>query len=569
MLSPDPEVPYISIVAVARDGGKNDTSRAFVESWTRQAARLGLSSEVIVVAPSARNSGIFRARGEFILSTEIEVSFSEELMQFLASRQLQKGKLYRIDCHEGSRLHAREGSFQLSADGLRENQPRDIAGAGSGIHFGEGWFPAELDPAAGELYRWIENGAEVILRVPASGEALTLEFEPGPGVGPLPQVLQVLDAAGDKVAEWSVGGRASVQLWVPPAAKGTRQTFRFCVPDGGRPLVDDLRILNFRCFRCDWVQPRNLAIPQTGVWSKRSALARLVGSGGPGALPRAIRLLRALGDDIFGAGIAYWGQGWHRLEESGTERYRWVSTDAELVVRIEDKQQDLCVLVEPGPSLKGRPFQLQIRLAGGKVIGSVRVRGLTYVRVPLPFAVGTVTTVFLNPDMHGEALPGDSRVLNFRVLACACEASERPLAPADLVRPAGWTAVTVSAKPAGIDWAAKLKDRRRELTEIGKPAFLHVNVCDFVLMDRERWFDLRGYTESDHPAAYLNTLFCYTAHFAGATEEVLRAPLRVERAPSAGRSPAVLDEDMVWLITQMRRLHAPAILNLATWGVET
>ena len=209
-----------------------------------------------------------------------------------------------------------------------------------------------------------------------------------------------------------------------------------------------------------------------------------------------------------------------------------------------------------------------VRLADGRVVSKTQVSGLTFVKVPLPLAPGAVTAIFLTPDSQGEALPGDSRVLNFRVLACACETAKRPLAPADLGSAAGWTAVTVSDKPAGIDWAAKLKDHRRQLAEIGKPSFLHVNACDFILMHRDLWLDLRGFPESDYPPDYLNTLFCYAAHFAGAKEEVLREPLRIHRKPSAARTVPALDEDMIWLITQMRRLHSPAILNLDNWGLE-
>lgn len=279
-----------------------------------------------------------------------------------------------------------------------------------------------------------------------------------------------------------------------------------------------------------------------------------------------MRLLRACGDDIFGTGIEHWGRGWHRLEEAGAERFRWVSAGAELVVRIEDGRQDLCMLVEPGPSLRGRPFHLLVRLAGGRQIGSVPVNGLTLVRIPIPLANGTVAALSLTPDAEGEALPGDSRVLNFRVLACAFEPSVRPFAPSELESPAVWTAVTVSEKPAAIDWAARLQGQRRELAEIGRPAFLHVNACEFILMDRDRWFDLRGFPDSHYPSEYLKALFCYSAHFAGAVEELLREPLRISRA-QAQELPAAIDEDLVWLITQMRRLHTPAILNPDTWGL--
>jgi hypothetical protein len=549
MPAPDPAVPYISIVVAA------PLQTYFEKRFD------GIAEVIVAESEKARNDAIRRARGEFILSTSADLEFSDELIEFLAARRLEKGRLYRIDLREGNLLHAREGSFTVTSDGLRENAVEDIAARDSGIHFGDGWFPAESDPETGEVFRWIGNAAEVIVQAPADGGALRIEVEPGPGVGPLPQELQVVAASGANLAAWTIAGRASLQLWVPPG----RQAFRLSVPEGGRPLLDDLRILNFRFFRCDWLR----FVPETprhrGLMELRPTLTRLARSGGLGSLPGAIHLLRAVGNDVFGAGIQYWGTGWHRFEEAGTERFRWVATDAELVVRVAGGAQDLCLLVEPGPSLNGQPFHLLVRLKDGTTIGKVKVSGLSVVRVPIPLAAGSVAALLLSPDRQGEALPGDSRVLNFRVLACACELAERPVA---LETPQGWAAVTVGQKPVAARWEVRLEAEQRELAEIGRPAFLHVNACEFVLMDRGLWHDLRGLPETDYPPEYTNLLFCYAAHFAGATEEVLREPLRVRRTNSSRSPQPGTDEDLVWLITQMRRLHTPAILTLDTWGVK-
>src|SRR5204863_10128439 len=59
----------------------------------------------------AKNVGIRRARGEFILATNIDIVFSDELMRFLASRELQKGRLYRIDRHDVARDVPVDGSL--------------------------------------------------------------------------------------------------------------------------------------------------------------------------------------------------------------------------------------------------------------------------------------------------------------------------------------------------------------------------------------------------------------------------------------------------------------------------
>ena len=51
----------------------------------------------------AKNVGIVRARSDFILSTNIDIIFSNDLMRFLSSNKLRKGNLYRVDRYDVSR----------------------------------------------------------------------------------------------------------------------------------------------------------------------------------------------------------------------------------------------------------------------------------------------------------------------------------------------------------------------------------------------------------------------------------------------------------------------------------
>lgn len=48
----------------------------------------------------AKNVGIRRARGEFVLATNVDILFSDELVAFLASGKLEKGVLYRADRYD-------------------------------------------------------------------------------------------------------------------------------------------------------------------------------------------------------------------------------------------------------------------------------------------------------------------------------------------------------------------------------------------------------------------------------------------------------------------------------------
>ena len=195
--------PYISLVIAARNdnhgGAMLVRMQAFLDCWIAQAKRYALSSEIIVVewnppadrpklaaelnwpddtshcevrfveVPAevhqrfphvaaiplhqmiAKNVGIRRARGQFVLVSNLDIVFSPALMRFLAERRLKSGTMYRLDrldvasnlpvgagvdeilqfCENHVlRVCAREGGFSLDAGGLpvpaSESRPRTL-----------------------------------------------------------------------------------------------------------------------------------------------------------------------------------------------------------------------------------------------------------------------------------------------------------------------------------------------------------------------------------------------------------------------------------------------------------
>ncbi len=148
----DSRIPYLSIVVAARndDHGGNFKQRMqiFISGLLEQCRRFELDAELIVVewnpAPDrpriaqafswpiegstctvriievspelhatiensdriplhqmmAKNVGIRRARGEYVLATNIDVLFSDELVREIASRRLNEGRFYRIDRYD-------------------------------------------------------------------------------------------------------------------------------------------------------------------------------------------------------------------------------------------------------------------------------------------------------------------------------------------------------------------------------------------------------------------------------------------------------------------------------------
>ena len=354
--------PYLSLVVTARndDHGGNLLGRmqAFVNGWIGHARRYGIPSEIIIVewnpprdlprlaealrwpqelAPCqvrfievppevhrrfahaealplyqmiAKNVGIRRARGQFVLATNIDILFSSELAAFIAERRLQPGRMYRIDRHdvmsevpvEASveqqldycrthliRVNVREGTYNVSPEGHPILSPGDIAATDSGILFGKGWLPVERY-AEQEPFRWAGQNAELLLhRPPGSVSGLLVDLEPGPGTGNAPLDLEVIAEDFRVLAHVTVDRRSRLRL---PLAAPVPARLWFRVRHGGLPTDRDPRVMNFRAFRMDWerragsgseeasLRPlgkRNLAI--TGWFALQHVIDRLAKGG--------------------------------------------------------------------------------------------------------------------------------------------------------------------------------------------------------------------------------------------------------------------------------------------------
>jgi hypothetical protein len=151
--------PCLSIVVT---GGGPEVSGPFLDRLIQQIRWYGLAAEILLVdaAPLlhlppearhvecagasqwvARNAGIRRARGEFVLCTRAQTRFSDAIVAFLASRPLTPGRLYRALCRRGDETRGEFGAGIEFSFGLH----RDVAG-----------------------FR-IENDAELLLQPPSGG----------------------------------------------------------------------------------------------------------------------------------------------------------------------------------------------------------------------------------------------------------------------------------------------------------------------------------------------------------------------------------------------------------------
>lgn len=271
----------------------------------------------------AKNVGIRRARGEFVLATNIDILFSDELFEFFAARRLEPDRMYRVDrfdvmadvpagapveeqlawCRSHLlRRHTRLGSLRLSPDGRPYPWEADVADPDSGIRFGEGWFPPESHAAV--VYRWAGQEAELEVSPPeAQPGALSLELEPGPGVGFGAFALEILNSSGRCLGVAEVSGRCELVLSLPFSDDACRR-LRLRTKGGGHRVPYDIRILNFRVFRCGWVKAESSAVvirpasPGSNGWKRAArfgvrcwrAAARLASL--PAQLRRATRPVR-------------------------------------------------------------------------------------------------------------------------------------------------------------------------------------------------------------------------------------------------------------------------------------
>lgn len=337
-------IPYLSVVVTARNDNHGGSllrrMQIFVNAWIGQCRRHGLSSELVVVdwnppedrpplmealqwpddlgpcrvrfiqVPSelhrryqnaealplyqmiAKNVGIRRSRGRFILATNIDILFSNELMAFLAEHRLQPGRMYRIDRHDAVsdvpldaaideqleycrthllRINAREGTFSLTPDGRRALSKQDIATEDSGVSLGRGWYPPEHYPD-GEVFRWIEDDTELTLTLPSEPSAtLRIELEPGPGMGHRPMSLQVLDGS-HSILDVEIERRTVVRVHML-RLDSEKRSLRLRVSGGGDPVAHDPRILNCRIFSCGFEHVRAGHTSPTHAAGQASAAA--------------------------------------------------------------------------------------------------------------------------------------------------------------------------------------------------------------------------------------------------------------------------------------------------------
>jgi hypothetical protein len=271
-----------------------------------------------------------------------------------------------------------------------------------GLVLGKGWYGIE---GGGESrFRWAENGAELVVTAPTGlRRNIRLDVEPILDRDAPPTRFRVSDEHGDIVASAELGGRQSVTLTLP-LTPGTTSAFRLSTEAAAVSPPSDERRLNFRVFRVAWAGEAAIYTP-----------AALMGlSNGADISPSKgrdeLRAGRLPADGLFA------GYGWYPFERFGSDTFRWVDNDAEVVVTAPTAAtHTLRLEVEPGPGLGGQPLDLQVLDDQGRTLVAPRVIGRQSISVPLTLTPGRESVLRLHTDGGGATVSNDPRILNFRV----------------------------------------------------------------------------------------------------------------------------------------------------------
>jgi hypothetical protein len=139
-------------------------------------------------------------------------------------------------------------------DIIRGAPTRKASRSSANIVLGNHWYPFEKFD--GETFRWVDNNAELIVKLPSDvtndASALQIEVAPGPGIDSQPFTLYLQNEAGQTIAQKDIRSRQTISLNLPQLRSEKSFLFRLHIEARGHPIPSDERLLNFRVFSLRW-----------------------------------------------------------------------------------------------------------------------------------------------------------------------------------------------------------------------------------------------------------------------------------------------------------------------------
>ena len=618
---PGAAAPYLSVVVTSRNDGHGGDPlarlQAFVNTFDAQCRRFGLDAEVVVVewnppadrpqlheivtpppdcaftlrfiqVPAAlhnglphahvlplfqmigKNVGSRRSRGEFVVSTNIDIIFSNELVQFFASRALQHGAIYRIDRHDIEseypgeagldeqvaycashhlRVHRAWGTFPVDPDGRLVPLSRDVFDPPS-VTIGEGWHVREGDESVG-FYRWAMASATLVVnraRVEFAGSAaLLLDIEPNPYDAGSWVDLEIV-GNGVPIGRARIDDRRRLSVPLPDGLDVREILLRTVAsspaPDQSMPAFERRRNLCYR-LRSARLTPRlgvfrEPALYDASRWRKVHREATIETTS-DGLMVRSARsqhtycvrygpLYTSRSDRhtfVIECTVAEGNVSAHLVDDAVD---RFVPTE-----EFEIANGDRRLLVVSAELKRGQACSLYIanRHRGGDGVSSFVVRSL----------VGSVPVAELGLRMDAAVLAGAIRSLAMKAARSVMRRMGRMLMresahrePADPPTPA-----VVEQSSADASESPGLTSRIEAFCKAHRLPAVHRNAAgDFQLMARRHWFELHGFAQFTMYSMNIDGLLDDVAHHAGIREEALSMPLciyHLEHTQGSGWTP--------------------------------
>jgi hypothetical protein len=659
--------PYLSVVVVTRndDHGGNPLTRlqAFVNTFDAQCKRTGLDVEVVVVewnppdgkarvsellecpahcafpvrfveVPAdlhariehadvlplfqmiGKNVGVRRARGQFVLCTNIDIIFSNEMVEFLATRQLRAGVLYDTDrhdiqssypvqasldaqmayCHEHHiRVNGKYGTFPTDPFGRAVVSTPDVFEA-PGVSMGEGWHVREGEERIG-FYRWAHESASMEVAIPSEGGSqsvmLLLDVEPNPYDASSWVDLLVSDAEGP-LARLRLSDRRAFHVPLRAPA-GTHSSIILRALDTSRPSeLPGAERRERLCFRVYSARVVVALQDVTGLhefdlskWQRLPESSALVTNADGGAItvlsaPEQYSYCLKYSDlraPVDGGTYTFAlectsPEGNLKVEVFDRWHQRWLTADYHEIARGDRRWLFVRVSMQPAQSFALYVTNFRARMPGVSRFSIHRL----YASRPLADFRRRVDLYTLT-----RALP--ARVMRVSK-ACVTRALgwlRRSSAGSWLRRLAG---PPPSAVPASGVPAVRAIGEVEVFLRKHRPPFVRQNACgDFQLMSRTDWFELRGYPEFHMYSMNIDGLFASIARSAGLTEQCLEMPCciyHLEHEKGSGWTPEgeallrkrIAESGITWLDWQtvvtwsayMTWSKRPMIFNGSDWG---
>ena len=220
------------------------------------------------IYPCCVSSGLSEVRG--IPRSKLSVPFDSNWKNALADLEssMSSGACQQcwVDC-EKWKFHPKVDLFSHNDSGTGPSSKIPDIVLSSALHLGEGW--GVLERFDDDIFRWVENDAEIIVQPGAQPAHIAFEIEPGPGLGGGELALEMLDSAGVQVGSQVLSGRQTAGFFLPVGSERPER-FRLHSEGGGHRISSDPRILNFRVFSVVLTESANdKSIPATDLVSSK------------------------------------------------------------------------------------------------------------------------------------------------------------------------------------------------------------------------------------------------------------------------------------------------------------